>query len=187
MAGPGFSSHFQGAMGIAMNLWLRLLLVLLRARWGASLGPLDTSRVPFRVWPHDCDVNWHMNNGRYATLMDLGRVDLMVRAGFLRAIRREKLYPVVAAQHLTYRHGLDPFQAFTLETRVLGWDERFIVLEQRFVRGERVHARGYVQALFADKDGRVPTARVVTLLGIESARNVPEPVAVLFPPSARLP
>ena len=170
-----------------MNLWMRLFLVLLRARWGASLGPLDTSRVLFRVWPHDCDVNRHMNNGRYATLMDLGRVDLMVRVGFSRAIRRERLYPVVTAQHLTYRHGLDPFQAFTLETRVLGWDERFIVLEQRFVRGERVHARGYVQALFADKNGRVPTARIAALLGTAEHRTLPNEVAALFPPSARLP
>ena len=32
-----------------------------------------------RVWPNDLDTNAHMNNGRYLTLMDLGRFDLMTQ------------------------------------------------------------------------------------------------------------
>ena len=32
-----------------------------------------------RVLPNDLDLLWHMNNGRYLSLMDQGRVDLMVR------------------------------------------------------------------------------------------------------------
>jgi acyl-CoA thioesterase FadM len=46
-------------------------------------GPLDLlgeSVVRFRVWPGDLDFNLHMNNGRYLTLMGLGRLDLMARA-----------------------------------------------------------------------------------------------------------
>ena len=64
-----------------MNLWLRLILQLLKSRFAAALEPLGTSVRRGRVWPTDLDVSLHMNNGRYLTLMDLGRLDLMLRTG----------------------------------------------------------------------------------------------------------
>ena len=165
-----------------MNLWFRIVLTLLRARFGQSLDPLGRSTVRFRVWPTDLDVNAHMNNGRYATLMDLGRVDLMARAGLLPVIRRERMYPVVTAQHILYRRSLNPFQAFTLETRILGVDERFAYLDQRFLRGETVHARGIVQALFLRPGkGRVPTGEMMTLFGVHNAPELPSDVPAMFP------
>ena len=169
-----------------MNLYVRLLIVLIRARFGAALDALDTARTPFRVWPHDCDVNLHMNNGRYATLMDLGRVDLMARAGFLGALRSERMHPVVTAQHLTYRRSLEPFRRFVLETRVLGWDERVIMLEQSFVHRGRIAARGYVQALFLDANGRVPNDRIMSLLGVNEHVPIPGEIAALFPATAKI-
>ena len=65
-----------------MNLLLRLALVLFQGRRGPRLGLLDTGSLHMRVWPTDLDVLMHMNNGRYLSLMDLGRVDLLVRSGF---------------------------------------------------------------------------------------------------------
>lgn len=165
-----------------VNLYLRLLIVLARARLGTSLGPLDVARTPFRVWPHDLDLNGHMNNGRYATLMDLGRMDLMARAGLLRRILGARMHPVVTAQHLLYRRSLDPFAAFVLETEVIGWDERFVYMEQRFVRDGRLHARGLMQALFLGPRGRVGSAELLVLFGIEGERPVPRDVAAMFPP-----
>ena len=64
-----------------MNLWFRSLIVLFTVFFRRSLDPLDESVLKFRVWPTDLDVNFHMNNGRYLTIMDLGRVDLMLRTG----------------------------------------------------------------------------------------------------------
>ena len=168
-----------------MNLYLRLLLVVLRAWAGRSLDPLATARTPFRVWPHDLDVNLHMNNGRYATLMDLGRVDLMARAGMLGAVRREGLMPVVTGQHLTYRRALPPFARFEIATRVAGWDERNVYLEQVFTRGGEVAMRGLVQTLFLKGGKRLPSAELVVLFGMEGDRPVPEDVAALFPHPAR--
>ncbi len=72
-----------------MNLLFRVLAVLAstvvgQLRAGRRLRPHDplaTSVLQLRVWPNDLDVNLHMNNGRYLTVMDLGRMDLLVRAG----------------------------------------------------------------------------------------------------------
>ena len=165
-----------------MNLWFRLVLTLLRARFGAAVEPLATARTPFRVWPLDLDVNLHMNNGRYATLMDLGRVDLMVRAGVLRRLVKAGMHPVVTAQHISYRRSLGPFERFTIETRVTGWNERSIYLEQRFVRANGdTAARGVLETLFLDGGGRVPTDRVIVLLGIDRELDVPDEALRLFP------
>ena len=165
-----------------MNLYLRLLLVVLRAWAGRSLDPLATARTPFRVWPHDLDVNMHMNNGRYATLMDLGRVDLMARAGLLGAIRRAGAFPVVTGQRITYRRPLMPFRSFDLSTRVLGWDERSIYLEQHFEREGQMCATGLVQSLFIGPNGRMTSEETMRMFGIGEARAVPHEIAALFAP-----
>ena len=57
-----------------MNLYFRLLLFMLRVRRRSRLSIWDTSHVTFRVNPADLDVQRHMNNGRYLTLMDLGQI-----------------------------------------------------------------------------------------------------------------
>jgi hypothetical protein len=42
-----------------MNLWLRLLHLLLTAFRGPKLDPArDVSRLRFRVWPHDLDTSF---------------------------------------------------------------------------------------------------------------------------------
>ena len=165
-----------------MNLYLRLILVLLRARFGNAVDPLDVVRTPFRVWPHDLDLNGHMNNGRYATLMDLGRVDLMARAGLLGRILAAKMHSVVTAQHLLYRRSLAPFRTFILETQVIGWDDRFVYIEQRFLREDALCARGIMQALFLGPNGRVRSGELMVLFGVTTQRPVPRDVAALFPP-----
>ena len=53
-----------------MNLWLRLIKVVLRALFARRIGILDTSRITLRVWPNDLDFNGHVNNGRFLTLAD---------------------------------------------------------------------------------------------------------------------
>ena len=79
-----------------MNLWIRLLWLLMTAgRRGRLALPNDVSSLAFRVWPHDLDPSIHMNNGRYLTLMDLGRLDVMLRSGLWRTVMANKWTPIV--------------------------------------------------------------------------------------------
>lgn len=64
-----------------MNLVFRSLGVALHALCGRPLSVSGTSRISTRVWPGDLDINLHMNNGRYLSLCDLGKIDLMLRTG----------------------------------------------------------------------------------------------------------
>ena len=75
-------------MNLIFRLLKTLLLYLLRP---TRRGILEESVVRFRVWPNDLDTNLHMNNGRYLTLMDLGRLDLLLRNGSVRHRAREQM------------------------------------------------------------------------------------------------
>lgn len=149
-----------------MNMYIRLLLFLLRARGKTPLSIWDTSRARFRVNLADLDVQRHMNNGRYLSIMDLGRMDLMLRSGFWKRIADQGWYPVVAGQTITYRRSLELWQRFELSTRVLGYDERWIYMEQVFRVGETVHADAVVRARFLRRGGSsVDVDEVLRLAG----------------------
>ncbi len=117
-----------------MNLWLRLIWLVASARFrGALAAPFEVSRVPFRVWFGDLDTSLHMNNGRYWTLMDLGRTDILLRMGLWRAVLRNRWTPIITAGKIRFRRELRFFTPFTLETRVLCWADTWIVIEHRLV------------------------------------------------------
>ncbi|AXK45436.1 thioesterase [Brachybacterium saurashtrense] len=162
-----------------MNMYLRLLLFLLRVRAKSRLGIWDTSHASFRVNLGDLDVQRHMNNGRYLSIMDLGRMDLMLRSGFWKRVTGAGWYPVVAGQSITYRRSLTLGQRFDVATRVLGHDERWIYLEQVFRRGETVIADAVVRARFLrTSGGSVDVSEVLELVGpIPEDRVLPEWVA----------
>lgn len=136
-----------------MNLYWRLLMLRLRLFTAPKVGIWDTVRTPFRVVPTDLDLLLHMNNGKYLTLMDLGRMDLMLRSRMWGEMTKRGWYPVVAGQTITYRRSLNPFQRFDLLTKVLGVDDRWIYMDQTFVVGETVHAHAVVRARFLKKGG----------------------------------
>src|SRR5690606_25630357 len=139
---------------------------LLRVRAESPLGIWDTSRASFRVNPADLDVQRHMNNGRYLSIMDLGRMDLMLRSGFWKKVTDAGWYPVVAGQTITYRRSLTLGQRFDLATRVIGHDERWIYMEQVFRRGGTVIADAVVRARFLrTSGGSVDVSEVLELVG----------------------
>ena len=144
---------------------LRTLKVTARALAGRRLEPLATSRIRFLVWPNDIDTNLHLNNGRYLTLMDLGRWDLALRLGLLRPALKSRWQPLVGSAAIRYRRPLPPFRGYELTTRLLCWDEKWFYLEQCFVQEGRVKARALVRILFRGPGGNVPPAQVAQALG----------------------
>lgn len=151
-----------------MNLLVRLLLVLAGALRRPRLHPLDEAVVRFRVLPNDLDYNLHMNNGRYLSVMDLGRLDWVVRAGIVPMLLRRRWNPVVGSLTVRYRRPLEPFDRYELRTRIVGWDEKWFYVEQRFERRGEVVARAFVKGLFLAPGGaRVPPGEVVAASGRE--------------------
>lgn len=152
-----------------MNLYLRLFRLLLRLPFVHRQGLLEPGWLRFRVWPNDCDINLHMNNGRYLTFMDLGRVHLLAQIGMLRELFRRHWAPVLSAAEMNFIRPLRPFQAFDLVTRLLTWDEKYFYIEQRFVSEGRLCAIGMVKGLFLHGRERVATFTVLEALGLDRA------------------
>jgi acyl-CoA thioesterase FadM len=159
-----------------MNLWLRVLHLIIASFFRQKLDPVrDVSRLSFRVWPHDLDTSLHMNNGRYWTLMDQGRTDIMIRSGLWRSILRHGWVPVVSAGQIRFRRELRPFQPFTLETRILTWSEGHVVMEHRLVSRARdgspiLNAIALVRAGLYDRTEKsfVPMSRLLAEIGLEA-------------------
>ena len=160
-----------------MNLYFRLLFTILRALRAPRVRPGDTVELRLRVWPTDLDLNGHMNNGRYLTIMDLGRVDLLLRTGVVGAMRRNRWAGVVASVAVRFRRALNPFQRYELRSRLIGWDERWFFMEQRFTRHGELCAYGLVKIQFSGPGGRVAPQVMADAIH-PGAQSPPVPQAV---------
>src|SRR3954471_6483945 len=142
-----------------MNLFLRLLLLFLTAPFPPRCELLGPTRKRFIVWPPDLDVLFHVNNGVYLSMLDVARVDLMLRSGIGRRLRKTGIYPVVAAQTIRYRRSLQLFQTFEVETKVIGWDEKAFILQHNFIRRGEVVAEAVVRSRFLKRRGGTVSSR----------------------------
>lgn len=156
-----------------MNLYGRLIRILCLALFARKRQVLDESGVWFRVWPTDCDINFHLTNGRYLSLMDLGRTLLLAEYHALWKVIRRRWLPVIGRVRLDFVKPLNPFVRFRLRTRLVAWDEKWFYLEQTFERGDEVHARACLRALFIGPRGKVPTIEILKLGGFDHETSPP--------------
>lgn len=140
-------------------------LILLRTRRVPGKGLLDTAVTHHRAWPWDTDMYGELNNGRILTLMELGRWGLAKETGLLAAMRRRKAGFAVAGVSVRYRRRVPTFARYRIETRPLGWDERFLYIEQTMWMGETAAHNMLLRAAFVTKTGTLPPADMVADLG----------------------
>jgi acyl-CoA thioesterase FadM len=150
-------------MNLIFRLFKTILLYLLRP---TRRGILEESVIRFRVWPNDLDTNLHMNNGRYLTLMDLGRLDLLLRNGAVPIVLKNKWYPVLAGTQLRFRRPLNLFQKFEIRTRIVTWDSKWVYLEQRILRNGDPALQAYLKGVFVGPKGSVPITELLALMGV---------------------
>ena len=84
---------------------------MLRAWRAPRLEPGDTLTRTLRVLSNDLDLNGHMNDGRYLTIIDLMLVEYFVRTGFAGAMLRQGWQPMAGGSFITYRRALLPLRA----------------------------------------------------------------------------
>ncbi len=159
-----------------MNLYLRLFYMFIASFFKQRVTEvLDESRLEFCVLPNDLDLNGHMNNGRYLTIMDLGRMDYVLRVGLAGYVIKNKYIPVLSSAQMRYRLPLLPFQKYTLTTRIICWDDKWVFMEHRFlIKGGKkdgaVAAIGLVKGSFFSKQTRttIPTGDIMRAIGKEA-------------------
>jgi acyl-CoA thioesterase FadM len=150
-----------------MVVWLRGILVWISSSFRSPIRVLDQSVRSFRVWPNDFDLLRHLNNGRYLTLMDLGRFDLIIRMGLFRHLLKRRWYPVVGSATIRYLRSIYAFQKFEMRSRIVCWDEKWFFVEQRFEREGRLMAVGLIKGLILGPEGKIPPYEVLRLVGFD--------------------
>lgn len=155
-----------------MVLLFRFLIVTIASVFRPRIGATDESKVRFTVLPNDCDLNFHLNAGRFLSFMDVARMDLLGRTGLLRRMRRRKWRPLVGGVAVRYRRSILPFERFDIRSRVLGWDEKWFYIEHVVEREGNLCAIGTVRTLVRSSAGNIATRDVLALLGAE---NTPSP------------
>ncbi len=166
-----------------MNLYIRLFYMFIASFFKTTIAkPLDEMSLRFCVLPNDLDLNGHMNNGRYLTIMDIGRMDFVLRLKLAGYVIRNGYIPVLSSATMRYRLPLLPFQKYVLTTRILCWDDKWVFMEQRFIikggkKNGAVAAIGLVKGSFFSKKTRatIPTGDIMATIGFAD-QSPPIPV-----------
>lgn len=145
---------------------LRFALTLVSARRAPDLPHTGTYVSHHICWPWDLDPFLELNNGRTLTLYDLGRFGLGQRMGLLNLIKREGWGLTIAGSSARYRRRLRAFDRFEMRTRMVGWDGRFLYMEQTMWRRGTCTSHLLVRVAVTDRNGLVSTARVTAAYGV---------------------
>lgn len=157
-----------------MYPYIRALKVLVKAKYGSRLKLTETSRINLRVMISDVDLYPELNNGRHLTMMDLGRYDYGMRLGLFAILKRKKWGLMVAGNFTRYRRRLMIFQRYSLETELVGYDDKWFYFYQRTVRRNIIHSAALVRTAIVSSKGIVNAELVAKELGISYHPFIPK-------------
>jgi hypothetical protein len=101
---------------------------------------------------------------------DLGRIPLAIRTGLVTVMRREGWGLTIAGSVVRYRRRVRMFQRVSMRSRMIGWDRRFIYLEQAMFRADgECTSHAIFRTAVTDANGIVAPERLCAALGIADA------------------
>jgi len=164
--------HRQGAL--RMYPVVRLLKESLLHR-NSPLALLGTHVSSHICWPWDLDPWMELNNGRTLTLFDLGRMPLSTRLGIVAALKAHGWGMSAAGASVRYRRRVRAFHRVRMTSRILGWDARFLYVEQAMWRRGEALNHLLVRLAATDAQGILPPARLIAAMGYPDTPSPPLP------------
>ena len=159
-----------------MVLLFRFLATMLAGGFRSRIGPLDESVVTFTVLPTDCDLNFHLNAGRFISFMDVARVELLVRMRLLIPLLRRGWRPIMGGAMVRYRKSVLPFERFTIRSRVVGWDDKWFYIEHVVEKEDGVFcARALMRTVIRDQNGSLDPRQMLALVKMDGLASPPVP------------
>lgn len=137
-----------------MIQFLRSAWMMLKRPWSRRKHELAVFQYDFRVMPWDCDLNFHLTNGRYPQWLDLVRTEFFLRIGAGPLFVRKGWRSVLASQTITFVREIKPLASVRVESRVLHWDKKYFYMEHRFLVHGRLHAKALARIAML-KQGKV--------------------------------
>jgi acyl-CoA thioesterase FadM len=149
-----------------MYPFLRMIKEMTLARRQPPLGIFDTHVSRHICWPWDLDPWVELNNGRTLTLYDLGRLPLAHRTGFERLLREKRWGLTVAGSSVRYRKRVTMLSRLTMYTRCLGWDDRFVYMEQSMWKEGDCTSQALIRSAIVSSAGMVKPAEMAAAIGV---------------------
>lgn len=153
-----------------MTMFLRLVFLITKRLFHfKKTNMMDPCYTSFIVGPLDLDTNFHVNNGRYLSIMDLGRFDIMIKAKVFWKLVLGGYYPVVVSESIRFKKSLALFNRFQIETRIDSWDEKDFYMRQTFLYKNQIMAIGFIKGRFLKRGERrtVPPQELFRFLNYE--------------------
>jgi acyl-CoA thioesterase FadM len=94
---------------------------------------LEPHRSEHRCTLADLDWMLHMNNGRYLRHCDIARTTFYTSNCMWQAAKSFGTVIVVASSTIRYRRSINAFQAYSITTKLVWWDEKNLYIEQNFL------------------------------------------------------
>lgn len=122
-----------------------------------------------RVLTTDLDLLLHMNNARYLREVNISTCTFLNIYGFSAALKALGGSTVLSASCSRHRRPLQLLERFDVRTRILGWDDHALYLEQLFVK----QPNGFVVAIVLCRHhvaGTTPAA-LIAFIAKKKVRN----------------
>ncbi|MEM7520214.1 MAG: acyl-CoA thioesterase [Pseudomonadota bacterium] len=150
-----------------MYPFIRSTKELIRAYRMPRFETITDTHVSHHIcWPHDLDFFMELNNGRAMSLYDIGRFAAGMRAGLIKAVFKNRWALTMAGSTVRFRQRIHGFERFEMRSRAVGWDERFMYLEQSmWKRNGNCASHVLYRAAVTDKNGIIPAAEVLKAMG----------------------
>ena len=143
-----------------MYPYFRLARVLIKKKFERKLDfySRESDTISLMVLPQDIDPFLELNNGRYVTLLDLGRYGYGTRVNINGFLKKNQWSLTITGTYNEYRHRLRLFQRFELKTTIIGYDANWFYFFQKIERNEKTHMASVVKYAFTSKNGIVKPA-----------------------------
>lgn len=172
-----------------MYPWLRMIKEVVKYRKAPPLHPFETHVSHHICWPWDIDPWMELNNGRTLTLYDLGRIPMAFRTGLHKIARAKGWGLAVAGASVRYRKRVRAFDRVEMRSRLLGWDHRFVYMQQSMWMGEDCTSQVLLRsAITQGKRGIVAPSEMALALGLPpESPELPEWVTAWIEADAKRP
>jgi acyl-CoA thioesterase FadM len=148
-----------------MYPFVRLAKELLKSCAAPPVALTDWHVSQHVCWPWDLDPRMEVSNGRTLTLFDMGRTPLVMRTGLFRVMRDNGWGIALLGNTTRYRHRLRVFDRLEMHSRCIGWDARFVYVEQSIWKGGVCSTHVLQRMAIIEASGIVPPAQVLVAMG----------------------
>jgi len=150
--------------------WVRLLSAMIKSKFKSKVQGTETFCMPFRVWITDIDVSI-MNHAAIMTVLECARIEIMVRSNFFKTASKNKWYFPSQAVSVQFHRPLKVFQKANVYSKISFVDEKWIYVEQKIMRDEKIIAVCIVKSTIKKGRETVPSSELMKALNIKNYPN----------------